>query len=63
MVKEHEEKEQQCEVATCTLSPKFSNYDEFKKKCEELVSKWQEIENLVAEVQNMEVSIEFYQSQ
>ena len=45
-----------------TIKPKVEGYDELVKKCDELSNKWQEIKQLVEEVEKMELPVNFYQS-
>lgn len=59
----------QCEIADTdgktvyvTIKPKVGGYDELVKKCDELSSKWQEIKQLVEELEKMELPVNFYQS-
>lgn len=49
-------------VINATIYPKVEGYDELTKKCDELSVKWGEIKQLVNEIENIKLPIEFYQA-
>ena len=49
-------------TVNCVIEHEVTNYDKFEQKCNELSNKLQEVKSIVTELENIELSIEFYQS-
>lgn len=44
---------------TAYIRPYIKNYDALKQKTQELTNKWQEVQQLINEIEEMELPIEF----
>lgn len=44
------------------IYPYIKNYDALKQKSQELTNKWQEIQQLINEIEELELPIEFHAS-
>lgn len=44
------------------IQPYVSGYEELENKCKSLISKWQEIKQLVDEIENLELPVKFRHS-